>query len=114
MRGIRNDFAHVRRRVRYKDESIKDRCKLLRGANAFENGTGNPIEALGRDFYSVRFLPRNVFCRVEKRRNDRKPHFFILPHDSTAHGKVRNPAAAKNHSTNSRIEPLADQSLTSA
>jgi hypothetical protein len=45
MRGIRNEFAHVRRSVRFKDQSIKDRCKSLVGAKAFQSGTGQPIRS---------------------------------------------------------------------
>ena len=45
MRGIRNEFAHVRRSVRFKDQSIKDRCKSLVGAKAFQSGSGQSIRS---------------------------------------------------------------------
>ncbi len=67
MRGIRNDFAHVRRRVRFKDQSIKDRCKLLHGAKAFENGTGNPIRSPRQRFLLSAFFATECLLSCGKK-----------------------------------------------
>lgn len=45
IRGIRNDFAHVRQQIRFTDQSIKDRCKRLHAAKAFQLGTGTTMRS---------------------------------------------------------------------
>ena len=36
IRGIRNDFAHVRQHIKFTDQSIKDRCKCLHAVKALD------------------------------------------------------------------------------
>ena len=38
VRAIRNDFAHVRQRIRFTDPSIKERCKRLHAVKALDLG----------------------------------------------------------------------------
>jgi DNA-binding MltR family transcriptional regulator len=45
IRRIRNDFAHVRLQIRFSDQNIKDRCKRLNAAKAFQLGTDTPIRS---------------------------------------------------------------------
>ncbi len=56
IRGIRNDFAHLRQSVRFSDQSIKDRCNSLIGAKAFQTGTGETIRSPRQMFLISAFL----------------------------------------------------------
>jgi DNA-binding MltR family transcriptional regulator len=56
IRGIRNDFAHMRQVVRFTDQSMKDRCKSLTGAKAFQNGTGITIRSPRQMFLISAYL----------------------------------------------------------
>ena len=56
IRGIRNDFAHLRLDVRFTDQSIRDRCKSLVAAKAFQAGTGNTIRSSRQMFLISAFL----------------------------------------------------------
>jgi Mannitol repressor len=80
MRGIRNDFAHVRRRVRFKDQSIKDRCKLLAGAKAFEHGTGNRIRSPRQRFLiSALFAAECLLSCARDAKRSRIPALDLYP-----------------------------------
>jgi DNA-binding MltR family transcriptional regulator len=80
MRGIRNAFAHVRRRVRFKDQSIKDRCKSLHGAKAFEEGTGNLIRSHRQRFLlSAFFAAECLLSYAEKPKRPKTPLLDFYP-----------------------------------
>jgi len=75
MRKIRNEFAHVRRKASFKDQRIKDRCKLLVGAKAYEHGTGNPIRSPRQ-----RFLISALFateCLLSTAEHAKRPKIHI-------------------------------------
>lgn len=68
MRGIRNDFAHVRRSVRFKDQSIKDRCKLLAGAQKLSKmARGNPIRSARQRFLLSAFFATECLLSCGKK-----------------------------------------------
>lgn len=56
IRGIRNDFAHLRQSVRFSDQSIKDRCNSLKGVIAYQEGTGESIRSPRQMFLISAFL----------------------------------------------------------
>jgi DNA-binding MltR family transcriptional regulator len=56
LRGIRNNFAHVREQVRFTEQSVKDRCTNLRAAQAYELGTGHAIRSPRQRFLITAFF----------------------------------------------------------
>ncbi len=78
MRRIRNDFAHVRQEVRFNDQSIKDRCKSLIGANAFERGTGQTIRSPRQMFLISAFLAADYLLAYVKNPKPPKTPVFDL------------------------------------
>ena len=80
MRGIRNEFAHVRRRVRFKDQSVNARCKSLHGAKAFEEGTGNLIRSPRQRFLiSAVFAAECLLSCAEEAKRPKTPLMDLYP-----------------------------------
>jgi hypothetical protein len=76
LRKIRNEFAHVRRKARFKDQLIKDRCRVLLGAKAFEHGTGNRIRSPRQRFLLSAFFAAE--CLLSYAGKTKRPKIPLL------------------------------------
>jgi DNA-binding MltR family transcriptional regulator len=77
MRKIRNSFAHGRQTVRFSDQSIRDRCKWLAGAQAFQRGAG-PIRSPRQKFLISAFFATEFLLSYAKHAKPVKTAIFDL------------------------------------
>jgi Mannitol repressor len=77
MRKIRNSFAHGRQTVRFSDQSIKDRCRSLAGAQAFQHGAG-PIRSPRQKFLISAFFATDCLLSYAKHAKPVKTAIFDL------------------------------------
>lgn len=77
MRKIRNSFAHGRQTVRFSDQSIKDRCRSLAGAQAFQRGAG-PIRSPRQKFLISAFFATECLLSYAKHAKPTKTPIFDL------------------------------------
>lgn len=77
MRKIRNSFAHGRQTVRFSDQSIKDRCKSLAGAQAFQRGA-EPIRSPRQKFLISAFFATECLLSYAKHAKPTNTPIFDL------------------------------------
>src|SRR5262249_55456349 len=78
MRKIRNSFAHGRQTVRFSDQSIKDRCKSLSAAQAFQRGAGQSIRSPRQKFLISAFFATESLLSYAKHAKPVKTAIFDL------------------------------------
>ena len=88
IRGIRNDFAHVRQPMRFTDQTVKDRCNSLIAASAFEDGTGRIIRSPRQRFLVSAYLAAEYLVAYTENAKTHEPSldlYYTVIHRMAKH-----------------------------